>query len=77
MSGVIDTNGQQWEHCNRCGKLERMQLLNYEPGTPELIARLGESHKYGWDLCDTCQPLAHVEAAMYRMKLRRVQCPRQ
>jgi hypothetical protein len=23
MSGVIDRDGQQWEHCNGCGELRR------------------------------------------------------
>lgn len=31
MSGVIDDNGQQWEHCNRCVKLFRFpQSLGYQ-----------------------------------------------
>jgi hypothetical protein len=46
MSGVIDKNGQQWEHCNACGAWVKFQDLAYEPPS--------EEHKYGRDLCPKC-----------------------
>ena len=33
MSGVIDENGQQWEHCHTCGHFVRFpQNLGYTAG---------------------------------------------
>jgi len=46
MSGVIDDDGTQWEHCNVCRKFVRIQDLEYEDPSPE--------HKYGLDLCPKC-----------------------
>mgnify|MGYP000243387515 CR=1 FL=1 len=47
MSGVVDEKGQQWEHCNCCGKFVRFpQDLGYEEPSDE--------HKYGRDLCTKC-----------------------
>lgn len=46
MSGVIDENGQQWEHCNECGKWVKIQNLRYEQPTHQ--------HEYGRDLCQSC-----------------------
>lgn len=46
MSGVIDDNGVQWEHCNECGKWVRYHHLKYEPPSRD--------HKYGRDLCPEC-----------------------
>ena len=41
MSGVIDESGQQWEHCNGCGKFVRIENLGYLKTTPA-------------DLCVSC-----------------------
>ena len=46
MSGVIDDNGQQWEHCNDCGDFVEIELLAYEAPTEEYL--------YGRDLCPKC-----------------------
>ena len=46
MCGVIDSDGQQWEHCNQCGKWVKIQNLKYEKPTPE--------NPYGRDLCSRC-----------------------
>lgn len=46
MSGVIDNNGVQWEHCNECTNYVRIDLLMYEQPSAD--------HKYGRDLCKTC-----------------------
>jgi hypothetical protein len=47
MSGVIDDNGQQWEHCNSCGEFKRFpENLGYEPPTPQ--------YQYGRMLCIKC-----------------------
>jgi hypothetical protein len=27
MSGIIDSTGQQWEHCNHCGDFVEIQKL--------------------------------------------------
>ena len=50
MAGVIDDNGQQWEHCNHCSKYVRIQNLKtgYSPKWPE--------HKWV-DLCPECKVL--------------------
>ena len=46
MSGVIDSNGVQWEHCNKCGEYVNINKLYYEQ----------PSRKYdcGRDLCKKC-----------------------
>jgi len=46
MSGVIDANGQQWEHCNVCSKWTKIENLGYEPPTP--------AHEQGRDICLEC-----------------------
>jgi hypothetical protein len=47
MSGVVDDDGQQWEHCNGCGKFFRFpQNLGYEKPTA--------AHSSGRDLCVKC-----------------------
>jgi hypothetical protein len=46
MSGVIDRDGQQWEHCNECGKFVRIEYLKYEQPSAE--------HRNGRDLCPVC-----------------------
>ena len=46
MSGVIDENGIQWEHCNCCSKFARLDNLGYEPPTTEF--------KHGRDICLAC-----------------------
>jgi hypothetical protein len=43
---VIDAAGQQWEHCNACGKFVRIEALLYEPKS--------EAYPYGRDLCPEC-----------------------
>lgn len=51
MSGVIDANGQQWEHCNECGSMIRIQSLGFQP------------HSLKWngpcDICMLCANKAH------------------
>ncbi len=56
MSGVVDDNGQQWEHCTQCGKWVRFQNLWYEEPTPK--------HPHGRDLCKHCAAASHREAAL-------------
>lgn len=46
MSGVIDGNGQQWEHCNGCGEFIKIQHLGYLKPTGRLDC--------GADLCIDC-----------------------
>lgn len=46
MAGFLDENGDQWAHCNGCGKHTRLSNLGYAPPTPK--------HKYGQDLCLSC-----------------------
>lgn len=46
MAGVIDDNGQQWEHCNGCGTFTKLQNLGYQPQT--------QAYPYGRDLCIKC-----------------------
>lgn len=46
MSGVIDENGQQWEHCNVCGKFVKLQNLGYDPPSVD--------YPHGRDICITC-----------------------
>lgn len=54
MSGVVDRNGQQWEHCCECHGFVKFQHLVYEkPGTvknPDGTAKF----RYGRDLCKPC-----------------------
>lgn len=46
MSGVIDENGVQWEHCNVCTKWVKIQDLGYEPPSAE--------YDCGRDICLEC-----------------------
>jgi hypothetical protein len=46
MSGVIDGNGVQWEHCTVCNKWARLDALGYEPPSAQ--------HPHGRDICLTC-----------------------
>ena len=50
--GVIDDRGQQWEHCNHCGKWVKLQALKY-----------GWSTRWNdyVDLCPTCVKLGMVK----------------
>lgn len=49
MSGVIDENGVQWEHCNVCGGWVNIDDLGY--------LRPDEDYKYGLDICGTCHDI--------------------
>jgi hypothetical protein len=46
MSGVIDADGTQWEHCMACGEFVRIDYLQYE--------KPSAAHEYGRDLCWPC-----------------------
>lgn len=46
MSGVIDKDGVQWEHCNCCGEWTKIDNLGYEP--PSLQFDCGR------DICLAC-----------------------
>lgn len=46
MSGIIDDRGTQWEHCNGCGALIKLDDLGYLKPTAY--------HKHGLDLCVDC-----------------------
>ncbi len=46
MSGVIDSNGQQWEHCSGCGEWVKIQALGYLKPINRLDC--------GADLCIDC-----------------------
>lgn len=46
MSGVIDSNGVQWEHCSCCGASVRLADLGYE--------RPRAGHPHGRDVCIKC-----------------------
>lgn len=59
MSGVIDKDGTQWEHCNGCGKMVRLEDLGYAPPTAK--------HKHGQDLCLSCVNKLS-QSAMRRVK---------
>jgi len=47
MSGVIDENGVQWEHCNSCNIFVEIDNLCYAPSNPDFW-------EYGLDLCHMC-----------------------
>lgn len=64
MSGVIDEDGTQWEHCNGCtgegtedfserGKWVRIEDLTYE--------KPSEKYPYGRDLCFDCAMKSNQE----------------
>lgn len=55
MSGVIDDNGQQWEHCCSCGKFVKIQKLWYE--------KPSKQYQYGRDLCNACALASALEVA--------------
>ena len=46
MSGVIDSQGRQWECCNSCGRRVLIEQLFYEKPSPKFIG--------GRDLCESC-----------------------
>jgi hypothetical protein len=46
MSGVIDRDGTQWEHCNVCGGFVKIQNLLYEKPSKEFDC--------GRDVCSNC-----------------------
>lgn len=46
MSGVIDSNGVQWEHCSICGKMHRIENLGYLPPSTK--------HPHGLDIGLCC-----------------------
>jgi hypothetical protein len=46
MSGVLDGNGVQWEHCNACSKMVPIFRLLYE--------RPSAGYPLGRDLCRDC-----------------------
>lgn len=46
MSGVIDENGVQWEHCGVCGEFVDIRTLSYEQPS--------ERFKYGRDIGPCC-----------------------
>ena len=46
MSGVIDSNGVQWERCNGCGLFTRLDNLGYQ--------KPSKQYEYGRDLCIEC-----------------------
>lgn len=50
MSGVIDENGVQWEHCAVCGEFVRIEDLLYEPPSVRF--------KYGRDIGPCCWDLS-------------------
>ena len=49
MSGVIDGNGQQWEHCGVCQEFVRIQDLLYEEPSTQF--------PHGLDICENCAAL--------------------
>lgn len=57
MSGVVDDKGQQWEHCNGCGKFKRYpQSLGYQ--------KPSKKYPYGRMLCLECvNKLSHWHLA--------------
>ncbi len=52
MSGVIDENGQQWEHCSHCSRWVKIQNLRYEQPSPK--------HEYGRGLCNRCYRITQI-----------------
>lgn len=57
MSGVIDEDGQQWEHCDGCTKFVKIEELLYEQPTGR--------YKYGRDLCKKCMGLVRNTPGEY------------
>lgn len=61
MSGVIDADGTQWEHCVHCRAFININELLYESPS--------EQFKYGRDLCWKCAkqkvaPITHQGPAI-------------
>lgn len=55
MSGVIDNNGQQWEHCCQCGQFVRFEALRYAHLRKDLDPKWPEyGHHTMLDLCEHC-----------------------
>src|SRR5438309_6822465 len=62
MSGVIDKDGQQWEHCNGCDEFVKIEDLLYAKIRPELIparqaridAWVAEADASPMITCDLC-----------------------
>lgn len=62
MAGIIDKHGQQWEHCNCCGKQVKYQDLKYNiPCETAKIHWLTKYPERVWlttneklDLCKDC-----------------------
>jgi hypothetical protein len=48
VSGVLDKNGVQWEHCSVCGGWVDLDKLHYAPH-PKY-----PNYPKGVDLCDSC-----------------------
>jgi hypothetical protein len=46
MSGVLDSNGIQWEHCNVCGMFTKLTMLGYQPKS--------KKYPHGRDICIKC-----------------------
>ena len=46
MSGFIDKNGVQWEHCTLCSSSTRLDDLGYVKPSP--------AHPHGLDICVEC-----------------------
>lgn len=62
MSGVIDEQGIQWEHCNICGDFERIDQLQYDPPST--------SYPHGRDVCRKCWRLMDSPRSLARRKKR-------
>jgi hypothetical protein len=56
MSGVIDEDGTQWEHCNICGDFEKIGELRYEQPS--------ERFPHGRDVCRGCAKLIDRPGAL-------------
>ena len=44
MSGVIGSDGVQWERCNGCGEFERMESLTYVVPSERVVAMVTASY---------------------------------
>ena len=58
MSGVIDENGVQWEHCTECLGWVRYEDLKYEAPTTQ--------HPHGRDLCPRCEVAERMKRLVKR-----------
>lgn len=52
MSGVIGSDGIQWERCNHCGGWEKIDELRYEQPS--------EKYDCGRDICRKCAKLLGI-----------------